>query len=113
MISLPEISFAKIVKRGAVSFIISVIENRRATLVIIARPSPKVRALLCSLEGSLPDRIEIKIILSIPRTISNAVKVNNAIQTSELVIQSIKLIQSYRIKIPYLEEMEFLVFPEF
>ena len=51
-----------------------------AIRVTIAPANPRVRArALCSL-GSRPDRIEMKMMLSIPRTISSAVSVPSAIQ---------------------------------
>ncbi len=50
------------------------------------RPSNRAR-LRCS-GGSLSDRIEMKITLSIPSTISNAVSVSNATHTSGLLNSS-------------------------
>ena len=48
----------------------------------IARERPSVRALACCCGGSLPDRMAMKTMLSMPSTISRAVRVRRAIQAS-------------------------------
>ncbi|KGM07451.1 hypothetical protein LP43_1062 [Methylophaga thiooxydans] len=62
--------------------------NSKPNLVNIAKPIPKFLALLRCDSGKRPTRIEIKIILSIPSTISRASSVPNAIHASGLAIQS-------------------------
>ena len=57
----------------------------------MARPSPTLRALPCCSVGSLPARMEMKMTLSMPRTISSTVSVNSAIQLSGLLSHSIVL----------------------
>jgi len=69
--------------------IINEIENNKRILVIIANDRPSNLPFFCSSLGSLPERIEIKIILSIPSTISRIVSVNNAISAWGSVIHSI------------------------
>ena len=63
--------------------------NNRVTRKVIANSKPIFRALGCSLRESLLAAIEIKIMLSMPRTSSNAVSVANAIHASGEVIISI------------------------
>ena len=48
----------------------------------IASPRPSCRAFFCWAAGSLPARIEMKITLSTPSTISRNVRVTSAIQAS-------------------------------
>ena len=54
-------------------------EKSNATLINIARNRPTSCAFFCSVAGNLPDRIEMKTILSIPRTSSRPVRVTKAI----------------------------------
>jgi hypothetical protein len=55
---------------------INVIPNNIAILKTKANVRPILRALGRSISGNLLDTIEIKIMLSIPKTISNKVKVS-------------------------------------
>ncbi len=87
--SRPEISSPSTVNNGSVSLMIHVRENSRPIRMIIARPRPAVRAVPCFSRGSLPARMEMKMTLSMPRTISSTVRVSRAIHASGLVIQSI------------------------
>ena len=59
---------------------IQVKEKSKPILVIIARERPMILALFRFSAGNLPARIEMKIILSIPKTISRTVKVRSAIR---------------------------------
>ena len=68
---------------------IQVRETNKMIRMIIASANPKVRALGCLCSGSLPTRMEMKTMLSIPRTISSPVRVASAIQTCGSVIQPI------------------------
>jgi hypothetical protein len=77
--SRPEISWPRIVKSGAVSLTIHASESSSSTRMIIAIARPMVRAFFCCSIGSLPDRMEMKMTLSMPRTISRTVNVNRAI----------------------------------
>ena len=54
----------------------------------IASIRPIVRARFAWSAGSLPDRIEMNTMLSMPRTISSAVRVSRAIQISGSSSQS-------------------------
>jgi hypothetical protein len=54
----------------------------------IASASPVCRARRCCSLGSFPARIEMKMMLSMPRTISSAVRVAKPIQACGSVIQS-------------------------
>ena len=54
----------------------------------MASARPMVRARDCWLWGSLPARMLMKTMLSIPRTISRTVRVTSAIQASGEKIQS-------------------------
>jgi hypothetical protein len=67
---------------GAVSVITQVNDKSNNTLVTIASARPNCLAFLCWLPGSFDAMMDIKIILSIPSTISSAVSVINDIQTS-------------------------------
>src|SRR5512145_504520 len=69
------------VNHGVVSLLIHASENSSRTRVSIAASSPRRRARACWFAGSLPDRIEMKMTLSTPRTISRKVSVARAIQT--------------------------------
>src|SRR5215813_2141305 len=76
-------------KRGLVNFMIHESESRRRIRIIIANDSPTKRAFLWDLTGSRPATIEMKTMLSIPRTISSAVSVVSAIHICGSKIQSI------------------------
>jgi hypothetical protein len=65
---------------GLVRCIIHVSENKRAILVIIASASPTTLAFFRLSTGSLPASMEIKMMLSIPKTISRTVNVSRAIK---------------------------------
>ena len=56
-------------------------DNSKARRESIAKARPRRRALSRCCGGSLPTRIEMKMMLSIPRTISREVNIKNAIQT--------------------------------
>ena len=55
-------------------------DNSNRMRVIMAPPSPRTRALCRCWGGSLPTRIEMKMMLSMPSTISRRVNVASAIQ---------------------------------
>jgi hypothetical protein len=57
----------------------------------IARDSPKRRAFFCWLSGSLPERMEMNTMLSIPNTISSTVKVKRLIRESTVKRLSIEI----------------------
>src|SRR5215213_808659 len=64
-------------------------ENSSAIRVSIASASPTNRAFFCCSAGSLPASMEMKTMLSMPRTSSSAVSVANAIHTCGSANQSI------------------------
>src|SRR5262245_64738090 len=66
-----------------------VIDNSSRIRMIIASDRPTFRARARSCCGSLPARIEMKTMLSIPRTISRTVSVPRAIHPSALLVQPI------------------------
>jgi hypothetical protein len=75
-IGLPSFSFMKFrVKRGSVSLMIQVMVSKRIILKNIAISNPILLAFGCLFAGSLSDTIEIKMILSTPKTISRKVSV--------------------------------------
>ncbi len=76
-------------KSGVVSLTIQASEASSAMRMNIASPRPTCRAFFCWAAGSLPARIEMKITLSTPSTISRNVRVTSAIQASGEVIHSI------------------------
>ena len=82
--SRPEIGWPSSVKSGAVSLTIQASENSRRIRVQhrAEQAEPPGPALLR--RGSLPDRIEMKMMLSTPSTISRNVSVRNAIQVSRV-----------------------------
>jgi len=80
--SRPEIPLPSTVKSGDVSFTIQASEASRPMRMNMASPNPSRRALGCCRFGSLPTRIEMKITLSMPSTISSTVSVSSAIQLS-------------------------------
>src|SRR5687768_11589050 len=55
-------------------------ENNSSTRVTMAPSSPSRLAFACCSSGSFPERIEMKMMLSTPRTISRKVSVPSAIQ---------------------------------
>ena len=67
-------------KSGSVSRVIQVMEKSSRMRVTMAAARPSRRADPCWASGSLPARIEMKTMLSMPRTISSAMRVANAIQ---------------------------------
>jgi hypothetical protein len=77
--------------KGEVKVITQLSDNKSNTLVIIARPRPHCLAFFCMFLGSLEERMEIKMMLSIPSTISRRVKVISEIQASGLLKSSIGL----------------------
>ena len=77
------------VNHGSVSRMIQDSENSSSTRVIMAPSRPMRRARGCCSGGSFPDRMEMKMMLSTPRTISRKVSVARAIQICGSVIQSI------------------------
>ena len=66
--------------RGSVSPMIQLRLKSSRIRITIASPSPMRYAPACCEAGSFPTRIEMKTMLSMPRTISSAVSVRNAIQ---------------------------------
>ncbi|MNT95981.1 hypothetical protein D3C72_2379700 [compost metagenome] len=68
------------VNRSAVSPITQLSENSSARRETIAKPRPRRRARSRCSGGSRPTRIEMKMMLSTPRTISRAVNMPKAIQ---------------------------------
>ena len=80
MRSRPETSWVSTIKNGSGSCITHVMDSSRAMRVTMASPSPRTRALFRFARGSLPTRIEMKMMLSMPSTISSAVRVMSAIQ---------------------------------
>ena len=68
---------------------IQVIDSSRPMRVTIARARPKKRVRACMCGGMRPTRMAIMMMLSMPRTISRAVKVKKATQISGLVSHSI------------------------
>ena len=93
MMSLPDTASLKekIVgsQNGLSSFTTQARPHSRMIRVISASPNPHWRALRCWAAGSFPLRIEMKMMLSMPRTISSTVNVNKLIQISGLEIHSI------------------------
>src|SRR6056297_1997836 len=67
---------------------IQLMESRSKTRPTSARIRPMRRASGCCSSGSLFERIEMKTMLSIPRTISRRVSVPSAIQASGVLIHS-------------------------
>ena len=94
--SLPEIWLSKIVNQGSTSPITQTILKSNTSLVSIAKPIPSRRALFLCSTGNLPTRIEMKMILSIPSTISSATNDANATHASGLTTHSnISITASY------------------
>jgi hypothetical protein len=65
------------------------IPNKRPILKKRASINPSLLAFACCSTGNLLETIEIKMMLSTPRTISKKVKVSNAIQVSDCMKISI------------------------
>lgn len=74
--------------KSSVSRMIQVMESSNRMRVTIANANPKKRVRACMWGGIRPTRIAIMMMLSMPRTISRAVKVKNAIQISGLISHS-------------------------
>jgi hypothetical protein len=74
---------------GAVSPITQDSEKSNATRMINASDRPVIRARSRCSSGSLPDRIEMKMTLSTPRTTSRTSSVRKATQASGLSRRSI------------------------
>ncbi|MOA12215.1 hypothetical protein D3C78_1321880 [compost metagenome] len=68
---------------------IQVMDSSKRMRVTMARAKPKKRVFGCIAFGIRLTRIEIMMMLSIPKTISNTVRVKNAIQISGLRNHSI------------------------
>jgi hypothetical protein len=78
-----------IVKTGCVSPAIHEIVSSSRIRIPIASPRPMIRARSRSAKGRRWTRMEMKITLSIPRTISSTVSVSRATQVSGFVRSSI------------------------
>lgn len=61
---------------------IQLMDNNNSIRVPMASPKPQRRAFFCWWEGSLVLKMLMKMILSIPKTISNMVSVRSAIHAS-------------------------------
>src|SRR4029450_3932789 len=77
------------VKRGWVNLAIQATSESRRMRVTRANINPVCRALACCSGGNLPARIEMKMTLSMPRTISRTVRVKRLIHASGKLIHSI------------------------
>ncbi len=88
MTSRPENTWPNVVKSGRVKRMMPVRDKSRRMRVTMARVRPTVRARRCTPTGSFPARIEMKTMLSMPRTISSTVRVRSAIQVSGEVSES-------------------------
>ena len=82
-------AFSMIVNRGATRPTIQASTSSRPMRMNIAMNKPRRRANSCRALGSLSTKIEIKMMLSIPSTNSNAVSVAKAIQVCGLERSSI------------------------
>src|SRR5436190_4748332 len=80
--SRPDTPCPSKVKSGRVSLTIHAMLRSSSTRVMNAPASPSFRALGCSGAGSLPLKIEMKMMLSMPSTISSALSVSSPIQAS-------------------------------
>ena len=76
------------VKSGAVIFVRMKMKFSSSTRVMSASARPMLRALPCWSAGSLPERIEMKMMLSTPRTISRTVSVTRLSHASGFVSQA-------------------------
>jgi hypothetical protein len=88
MVSLPDISCSNMVNQASFRPMTQAMENNRARRVNMASASPTRRPNSRCCSGRRDTRIEIKMMLSMPSTISSAVKVASAIQASGLAIHS-------------------------
>jgi hypothetical protein len=70
------------VNKGSVKVITQVIPNKSKILTSMARISPMLRVLALCSTGSLLDTIEMKMMLSMPRTTSKKVRVSKASHAS-------------------------------
>ena len=68
-------------KMGSLRPISQLIVSNNPTRKTIANPKPMFLALFCWSFGSLSDNIEMKMMLSTPKTISKKVRVNKLIHT--------------------------------
>src|ERR1700740_3747424 len=75
-------------------------ENRRRIRVPIAARSPMRRARACCDPGSLLDKIEMKMTLSTPSTISRNVRVNRATRPEDVRNASMVIISLLEPKLP-------------
>ena len=64
--------------------------------VTSANVNPNLRALSRCESGNLPDKIEMKITLSMPKTISSNVSVNSATQPAGLLIQEKSILRKFK-----------------
>ena len=80
--SRPENCSVNTVMSGSLRLMSHVIENRSPMRVSIANPRPRTRPRCCSSCGSFDTRIDRKMMLSMPRTISSSVSVRKEIQTA-------------------------------
>src|SRR3990172_8019238 len=78
--SRPEISWPRSPNSGVLRLITHTSDSSRARRVIMASARPSTRALWRWRAGKRPTRMEMKIMLSMPRTISRAVSVASAAQ---------------------------------
>ena len=84
--------------KGVTSFITQKRDKSSKILVIIAKAKPKIRPLSRYSGGNLLTKIAKKMILSIPSTISRALKVAKVIQASILNIHSnINFLENFKI----------------
>ena len=88
MMSRHEKSFPATLKTGCVRPAIHEIVSKSRIRIPIARPSPMYRARSRTATGSRCTRIEMKMTLSMPRTISSTVSVRSETQVSGLVRRS-------------------------
>ena len=90
--SRPDTGWLKTVNSGEVRRMIQASDSSSRMRMIMARARPIVRPFWRCSAGSLPARIEMKMMLSIPRTISRAVNVINAIHAWGSLSHSILLL---------------------
>jgi hypothetical protein len=91
--SRPVTSFPSTENSGEVSCITQVIDSSNRMRVTMAKPRPRRRPMLRCSGGRRPTRIEMKMMLSTPSTISSATRVMRAIQPSGVDIQANHSIQ--------------------
>jgi hypothetical protein len=94
--SLPLTGWEKTAPKGSVNPISHLMDSSSRIRVTNAKPRPMVRALTRWVGGSFPARIEIKITLSIPRTISRKVNVTRLTQVFGSPTQLIHSIEGDR-----------------